>query len=67
MAGAALLTSVPEAFDRIRALSEQVSSRLQCGRAIEATSAVDRLLFRLNPKHNQRRRPTLYILCERKV
>ena len=64
--GAELLTSAPEAFDRIRALSGQTTAHLKCGEAIEATSSVDRLLFRLNPKHNQRRRPTLYILCEKK-
>lgn len=64
--GAELLTSQPEAFDRIRSLSAQSSAILRCGQAVEATSSVDRLLFRLNPRHNQRRRPTLYILCERR-
>lgn len=63
--GAVFLTSAEEAFDRIRQLNDQRSPRLQCGDAQIASSAVDRILYRLNPKHNQRRRPTLYILCER--
>ena len=64
--GAVLLTSEVSAFDQIRSLSGQSSERAVCREAREATSLVDRLLYRLNPKHNQRRRPTLYILCERR-
>jgi hypothetical protein len=63
--GAAILTSEPSAFEAVRSLSGQKTASLNCGEVQEATSAVDRLLYRLNPKHNQRRRPTVYILCER--
>jgi hypothetical protein len=65
LSGAALLTSEPSAFAAIQALADQSSSKLHCGPSHEATSFVDRLLYRLNPRHNQRRRPTVYILCER--
>lgn len=64
--GAAILTSEPGAFEKIRALDGRASAHLSCGESQEATSFVDRLLYRLNPRHNQRRRPTVYILCERK-
>jgi phosphatidylinositol glycan class B len=64
--GVEILTSVPAAFAAIESLSEQSSDLVRCGKSQIATSMVDRLLYRLNPKHNQRRRPTYYILCERK-
>jgi hypothetical protein len=64
--GAALLTSEPAAFPLVQALAHQSSKNLHCGPSREATSFVDRLLYRLNPRHNQRRRPTVYILCEKK-
>lgn len=63
--GAAILTSDPSAFADMKALDHQTSNGLRCGPALEATSFVDRLLYRLNPRHNERRRPTAYILCER--
>jgi len=63
--GAVFLTSETSVFDRLRSLAQQTSAHLRCGEARVATSLVDRLLYRLNPKHNQRRRPTLYILCGR--
>jgi|GEM_PF-2229867 len=63
--GATILTSEPSAFANIKALNQKATSDLKCGRAEEATSFVDRLLYRLNPRHNERRRPTVYILCER--
>jgi hypothetical protein len=64
--GVEILTSNPASFETLRSLGGQARDKIKCGETQEATSLVDRLLFRLNPKHNQRRRPSLYILCERR-
>lgn len=65
MMGAAILTSEPSAFAAVEALDQKAADGIKCGSAARATSFVDRLLYRLNPRHNERRRPTVYILCER--
>lgn len=67
LSGAAILTSEPSSFGAIRLLDHQSSEKVHCGKSQEATSFVDRLLYRLNPRHNERRRPTVYILCERNL
>lgn len=64
--GVAILTSEPQAFARIQSLNASSSGEVSCGETRVASSMVDRLLYSLNPRHNQRRRPTVYILCERK-
>lgn len=61
----ALLTSDPEAFEKLRALAGAVTTRARCGSVARAQSAIDAALFALNPRHNQRRRPTWYLVCER--
>ena len=60
-----LLTSVPEARDQLRALEGVKTEATHCLNVRAAGSPVDRLLFAMNPKHNQRRRPTWYLICER--
>jgi hypothetical protein len=60
-----LLTSVPEVRDQLHALEGMKTMDSQCLQTREAGSLIDRLLYSLNPKHNQRRRPTWYLICER--
>jgi hypothetical protein len=60
-----LLTSHPEARDQLRALEGVSTMEGRCLHLRTAGSIVDRALYKLNPKHNQRRRPTWYLVCER--
>lgn len=62
---AVLLTSEPEARAQIYALEGIKTGEGQCGQVREAGSLIDKLLYSMNPKHNQRRRPTWYLVCER--
>jgi hypothetical protein len=60
-----LLTSDPSARDQLRVLEGVQSVEGHCQNLREAGSLIDRLLYKMNPKHNQRRRPTWYLICER--
>jgi hypothetical protein len=60
-----LLTSVPEVRDQLRALEGMRTIESQCLKMRTSGSLIDRLIYSLNPKHNERRRPTWYLVCER--
>lgn len=60
-----MLTSNPEARPQLEALSGIKTLEAQCLKVEASGSLIDRLLYSLNPKHNQRRRPTWYLTCER--
>jgi hypothetical protein len=60
-----LLTSALESKDFLRALSGISTDQSRCKSLRESGSIIDRLLYSLNPKHNQRRKPTWYLICER--
>lgn len=60
-----LLTSDPAAHDQLRLLEGVSTVSSHCLEMREAGSMIDRLLYKMNPKHNQRRRPTWYLVCER--
>jgi hypothetical protein len=60
-----LLTSEPAARDQLRALEGVQTVSGRCLHLREAGSLIDRLLYKMNPRHNQRRRPTWYLICER--
>lgn len=62
---AVLLTSIEDSREQLRALEGISTLEAKCGKIRAAGSPVDRLLYSLNPKHNQRRRPTWYLICER--
>lgn len=62
---AVLLTSDIESREQLRALQGISTLEASCGEIRAAGSPIDRLLYSLNPKHNQRRRPTWYLICER--
>jgi len=59
------LTSVPEVQDQLRAMVGTQTAESQCLDLRESGSWLDRTIYFLNPKHNQRRRPTWYLVCER--
>lgn len=60
-----LLTSNPDDRDQLRALAGASTMDSKCLELRVAGSIVDRALYGMNPKHNQRRRPTWYLVCER--
>lgn len=60
-----LLTSDPEAENELLALERLKTMNGECLEVRTSGSAVDRLIYTMNPKHNQRRRPTWYLVCER--
>ena len=62
-----LLTSDPETQTRLIALEDIRTIEARCLKVETSGSLIDRLLYGLNPKHNQRRRPTWYLTCERAV
>lgn len=61
----AFLTSKPENELQLRSIAGLSTMDGRCNELREAGSLVDRLIYHLNPKHNQRRRPTWYLVCER--
>lgn len=61
-----LLTSNPEAKDELQAIAGIKTLNAECLQLRTAGSPVDRLIYAMNPKHNQRRRPTWYLVCERR-
>lgn len=63
---AAFVTSNPEGLERMKMIEGLDTIQAQCGRIQSSGSLMDRLLYALNPKHNQRRRPTWYLVCERR-
>ncbi|MGZ3721938.1 MAG: hypothetical protein ACXVA9_03345 [Bdellovibrionales bacterium] len=60
-----LLTSISDVRDQLHALEGVRTTEAQCLSMRTSGSLIDRLLYALNPKHNQRRRPTWYLVCER--
>lgn len=63
----AMLSSNQELSADLIEMAGTTTGLAKCGQFHTASSAVDMALFSLNPKHNQRRRPTWYLVCERKV
>ncbi len=62
----AFVTSNPEAYNSLRALENMRTIEAECLKIQRSGSLMDRLLFAMNPKHNQRRRPTWYLACEKR-
>lgn len=60
-----VMTSQPESLPNLEGLANARTSEARCEELRQAQSLVDRALFKLNPKHNQRRRPTWYVACAR--
>jgi len=64
---AAVLTSNLINYAELQVLANQSNSQVKCGELQTASSMVDYWLFKMNPKHNQRRRPTWYVVCVRQT
>jgi len=62
----AFLSSSAEGFDRLRTIEGISTMEAECLKIKQSGSVMDRLLFAMNAKHNQRRRPTWYLVCERR-
>ena len=62
-AGALWITSEPEVAARYKFMQNTQEKLYHCGPVEEASSLIDGVIYRLNPKHNQRRRPSWYLLC----
>lgn len=62
----AFLSSSQEGYDRLRTIEGISTMEAECLSIKRSGSVMDRLLFALNAKHNQRRRPTWYMVCERR-
>lgn len=60
-----VMTSNPDGRSGLHALEGLKTMESQCQNARRSGSIIDRLLYALNPRHNQRRRPTWYLVCER--
>jgi hypothetical protein len=60
-----MLTSIPEVRDQLHAMEGIKTMESQCLQMRTSGSVIDRLLYALNPRHNQRRRPTWYLICRR--
>lgn len=65
MSAVAVLTSNLMTYDELQTLAGASVENLNCGSIQTASSIVDSTLFRMNPKHNQRRRPTWFVVCRR--
>lgn len=63
----AILTSQTEIKEELEALAHQQNDVFKCGDVEAASSMVDALIYKMNPKHNKRRRPTWYLVCERRL
>lgn len=66
MAAVAFVTSDPEAYKTLRALENIRTIEGECLTVQRSGSIMDQLLYKMNPKHNQRRRPTWYLACEKR-
>lgn len=60
-----LVTSQERFQPYLESLEKLETELAQCGRVQAASSLIDSLIYRMNPKHNQRRRPTWYVICRR--
>ena len=64
---AAVLTSSEEVLVDLERLAGHQTAQSSCNAVVRTGSFFDRILFSLNPTHNTRRRPTWYLICERRA
>lgn len=62
---AVLMTSEPESQPYLQSLANLETELSKCGEVRAASSMVDGLIYKMNPKHNQRRRPTWFLVCKK--
>ncbi|MDD3265668.1 MAG: hypothetical protein PHC75_00630 [Burkholderiales bacterium] len=59
-----VVSSNPDLSYNIDDISKNGLWELKCSKVYEATSLVDEIAYKLNPKHNKRRAPVQYIVCK---
>ena len=62
-----LLTADLEVKTELEQVANSMTAKTNCGPIFTASNWTDALIYRMNPRHNQRRRPTWYVVCERKI
>ncbi len=63
----AVMTSNPELLPELKLLQNSSTDFLQCSQVQEESSFIDSLLYKMNPKRNQRRRTTWFVACSEKT
>lgn len=59
-----VVSSNPDLSNSINNISKNGLWSFKCSNIYEATSLVDEIAYKLNPKHNKRRAPVQYIICQ---
>ncbi|MBC7464765.1 MAG: hypothetical protein H7256_02135 [Bdellovibrio sp.] len=59
----AIMTSQTEILPELNLLSSQDFKNMHCSETQEESSFVDGIIYRMNPKRNQRRKPTWFVVC----
>lgn len=61
--GVLWVTSEPEVAAMYRLMENLDEKTFRCGTTKKASSLIDGVIYKLNPKHNKRRRPSWFLLC----
>lgn len=61
--GVVWVTSDPDVSALYRFMENTEEKNFRCGGVEKAASIIDTVIYKLNPKHNQRRRPSWFLLC----
>ena len=61
--GVVWVTSDPDVSALYRFMEKTEEKNFRCGTVEKAASIIDTVIYKLNPKHNQRRRPSWFLLC----
>ncbi len=59
----AVMTSKTDDLSELESLSEDDQKEYQCSKVYKESSMIDSLIYKMNPGHNERRRPTWYVVC----
>ncbi len=58
-----IISSNPDRLEQMQKLADKKSNNVSCGQLLYASSLIDSIAFKLNPKHNKRRAPAMYVVC----
>lgn len=61
--GVVWVTSDADVAALYRFMENTEEKNFHCGSVHKAASLMDSIIYKLNPKHNQRRRPSWYLMC----
>lgn len=65
--GVLWVTSEPEVAAMYRLMENSNEKLYHCETVQKASSMIDSVIYQLNPKHNQRRRPSWFLLCSKNL